>query len=165
MSVLSAASRDGVEVPGCGLDDGLLYPGVGEVESAAALLQRIDDVRGAAKLVGPDGAAVEIPASVLAGLRLVARAIASGRAVTVAPQDMELTSQQAADLLHVSRPHLIKLLDRGELPYYRTSDDPAAHRRITLSDVVGYRTRRRTDRQARLRELSRASQEADGGYR
>ena len=168
MSALDAVRADPTEVSEGGLDDALLRPGAGEVESAAALLRRIDGLHGAARpaqLVGPDGTTVEIPASVFSGLRLVAQAIASGRAVIVAPQDLELTSQQAADLLHVSRPHLIKLLDLGELPYHRTSDDPAAHRRIMLRDVVDYRARRRAKRRERLRELTRASQEAEGGYR
>lgn len=170
MSALDAVRAGPTEVPeeGQGLDDALLRPGAGEVESAGVLLQRIDVLQQAgrpAHLVGPDGTAVDIPASVLSGLRLVAQAIASGRAVTVAPQDLELTSQQAADLLHVSRPHLIKLLDRGELPYHRTSDDPAAHRRIMLRDVEDYRARRRADRRERLRELTQASQKAEGGYR
>ncbi|MGI8702241.1 MAG: excisionase family DNA-binding protein [Nocardioidaceae bacterium] len=117
------------------------------------------------QLVGPDGESVDIPPSVYQGLRLVAQAIATGQAVTVAPQDLELTTQQAADLLHVSRPHLIKLLDQGGLPFHRTSEDPAAHRRIMLRDLMTYRERRQRDRRESLRELTRASQAAEGGYR
>lgn len=146
----------------------LLHPSAGEAEGASALLARIDDLLNKdsrVRLIGPDGVSTDIPPSVYQGLRLVAQAIANGHAVAVAPQDLELTTQQAADLLHVSRPHLIKLLDQGRLAFHRTSDDPAAHRRVMLRDVMEYRERRRTDRRESLRELSHIAQETEGGYR
>ena len=121
-------------------DDLMLRPAAGDIEPTRRLLERIDALvettdRGLA-LTDPDGERTPIPPTVLAGLRRIADAIAHGRAVTVAPSDLELTTQQAAEMLHVSRPHLIKLLDRGDLPYHRTSDDPAAHRRVLLTDVA-----------------------------
>jgi len=148
--------------------DALLRPSPGEAESAGELLARINallDTRRIGRLIGPDGDEVEIPASALAALRLVAAAMARGQAVAVAPHDLELTTQEAADLLHVSRPHLIKLLDRGELAHHRMSDDPKSHRRVLLKDVMAYRQQRQQTRRGLLRELTQASQEIEGGYR
>ncbi len=153
-----------------GVDDELmLRPAAGDIEPTRRLLERIDALvettdRGLA-LADPSGGQTPIPATVLAGLRRIAEAIAHGRAVTVAPYDLELTTQQAAEMLHVSRPHLIKLLDRGDMPYHRTSDDPAAHRRVLLKDVEAYRHERGERRRETLRELSQTSQQAAGGYR
>lgn len=148
--------------------DALLRPGPGEAESASELLTRIDALLGtqrSGRLVGPDGDEVEIPPSAFTALRLVAAAMAQGQAVTVAPHDLELTTQEAADLLHVSRPHLIKLLDRGELAHHRMSDDPKSHRRVLLKDVMAYRQERQQTRRGLLRELTQASQDVPGGYR
>jgi excisionase family DNA binding protein len=148
--------------------DALLRPGPGEAESAGELLARIDALLGTrriGRLIGPDGDEVEIPPSVFAALRLVAAAMAQGQAVTVAPHDLELTTQEAADLLHVSRPHLIKLLDKGDLPHHRMSDDPKSHRRVLLKDVMAYRQERQQTRRGLLRGLTQESQDVPGGYR
>lgn len=91
--------------------------------------------------------------------------MAQDQAVTVAPHDLELTTQEAADLLHVSRPHLIKLLDRGELAHHRTSEDPKSHRRVLLKDVMAYRQQRQQTRRRLLGELTQSSQDIAGGYR
>lgn len=147
----------------------LVAPDAGEIEGAADLLRGIEALlRGElpGKLVGPDGYEVTIPASALTALRQVVTAMARGQAVTVVPHDYELTTQEAADLLHVSRPHLIKLLDRGDLPHHRTSDDPKAHRRVLLSDVMSYKQQRQQRRRSQLAELSQMSQDLlPGGYR
>jgi hypothetical protein len=60
---------------------------------------------------------IELPASVLEALKLIIDMLARGQSITLVPHDKELTSQEAADILNVSRPHLIKLLDRGELRF------------------------------------------------
>ncbi len=165
---LAATSKRSPDDPTDRSVDALLRPGPDEAESAGELLARIDALLGTrrvGRLIGPDGDEVEIPASVLAALRLVAAAMAKGQAVTVAPHDLELTTQEAADLLHVSRPHLIKLLDRGELAHHRMSNDPKSHRRVLLKDVMAYRQQRQQTRRGLLRELTQASQDIPGGYR
>ncbi|MCH6468409.1 excisionase family DNA-binding protein [Sinomonas terrae] len=75
--------------------------------------------------------------------------------------DQQLTTQQAADLLGISRPTLIKLLDKHEIPYEQPSG--GRHRRLRLSDVLEYRERRRGERRSRLAEMTRQAAE-DGLY-
>jgi excisionase family DNA binding protein len=82
---------------------------------------------------------VEVPAQVHRALLQVVAALQAGRAVTVAPQSLSLTTQQAADLLNVSRPTVVKLIDAGQLPGERTGH----RRRVLLRDVLDYRERRR----------------------
>lgn len=92
-------------------------------------------------LAGPrEGDQVELPQSVYRALLLVIEGMAAGKAVTVAPQNQLLTTQQAADLLGVSRPTVIKLIDSGELP----AETPGTRRRmIKLDDVLTCKARRR----------------------
>lgn len=83
---------------------------------------------------------VEIPGSVYRVLLQVLQAMEAGKAVTVAPQSKLLTTQQAADLLGVSRPTVVKLIERGELP----AETPGTRRRmVKLDDLLLYRARRR----------------------
>lgn len=114
------------------------------------------------RLVGPGGEDVPIPASAFHALKLAVDAMAAGLTITLVPHGKELTSQQAADLLQVSRPYLIeKLLDTGVIPHHRTGRD----RRILLQDVLAHRERRAQVRRTAARRLTQMSQEVEGGYR
>lgn len=88
------------------------------------------------------GDQVELPEEVYLALRKVVDAMRSGLAVSVVPQTTRLTTQQAADLMNVSRPTVVKLLDEGEIPFEKAG----THRRVLLADLLEYRDRRR-DRQ------------------
>lgn len=91
-------------------------------------------------LVGDDeGEQVELPKPIYQALLQVADALASGKAVTVAPESTLLTTQQAADLLGVSRPTVVRLIDGGELAAERHGN----RRRVLLRDLLAYRERRR----------------------
>lgn len=112
-------------------------PDTAVLADLAALLGRDD---GPLTLVGSDGHGVLLPQPVRAVLIQATASFAAGRAVTVATQEQRLTTQQAADLLGVSRPTLVKILNRHEIPYERPGRQ---HRRIRLVDVLDYRDRRR----------------------
>lgn len=78
------------------------------------------------------------------------RYVGSGRAVTIVPIEERLTTQSAADLLDVSRPHLIKLLERGDIPHTMVG----RHRRIRAHDLFEYKRRRDSERAVALSELA-----------
>lgn len=96
------------------------------------------------------GDRVEMPLAVYRMLRQVVTALQQGLAVTIVPQATTLTTQQAAELLGVSRPTVIKLLDKGEVPFERVG----THRRILLRDLLAYRERRRAEQYAALEDTA-----------
>jgi excisionase family DNA binding protein len=109
-----------------------------------------------ARLVGPEGNAVALPAPVYDVLVQVVEALRAGRAITVAPLAQRLTTQEAADLLGVSRPTLVKLLESGAIPY----EQPGRHRRVRLVDLLTYRDARRNERRATLNRMTEEAGEA-----
>ena len=112
--------------------------------------------RGQALLVSPDGqTTMEVPEPVYRALLYVVHHMARGDAVSVVPLQAQLTTQQAADLLNVSRPFVIKLLDEGEIPYTKTG----THRRIKLRDLLAYKERRHEEALRALSEMAREAQE------
>jgi excisionase family DNA binding protein len=86
--------------------------------------------------------------------------MALGNAVTLIPVHSELTTQRAADLLNVSRPHLIALLEKGEIPYRKVG----THRRIRFKDLMSYKQRTERNRVEALEELSALDQKLGLGY-
>ena len=135
-----------------------------EKQALEQLRHQIDEIfrrHRMARLVDPDGETTEIPESVFHALKLVVQSMAQGQTVTLVPHGKELTTQEAAGLLHVSRPHLIKLLDEGVIPHHKVG----THRRVRIEDVLAYREQRNTTRREKLDELIRISEELPGGYR
>lgn len=114
-----------------------------------------------AALVGPDGQTVPLPLEAFRVLVAVASAMREGKAITVAPIDQLLTTQEAADFLGISRPTLVKLLESGEMPFERPG--AGRHRRVRLQDLLRYRDRRRVERREALDALTREAIE-DGLY-
>ena len=86
--------------------------------------------------------------------------IGKGKGVAVFPLDAELTSQQAAEVLNVSRPYLVKLLDEGKLPHRKVG----SRRRVLLCDVLAYKKQVTEARRKVLDELAAQAQELDMGY-
>lgn len=110
------------------------------------------------QLVGPSGP-IPLPESVFFVLERVAEVMARGDSITIVPVGREVTTQQAADLLNVSRQYLVRLLDEGRVPFRKTGK----HRRLRIEDVLSFKEKRDKDRRAGLRELSQVTQEL-GGY-
>lgn len=107
-----------------------------------------------ARLVGPDGTAIELPDGIHGVLVSIVEHLKAGNGVTVIPMHADLTTVEAAELLNVSRPFLIKQLDAGELPHRMVG----THRRLRLADVLAYRDR--MDEQAE-RALAAMAAEAE----
>jgi excisionase family DNA binding protein len=114
---------------------------------------------GTPALVGPHNERVDLPETVYNILKDVVRYMAAGRAITLVPQKEQLTTQLAADMLGFSRPHLIKLLESGEIPYLKVGQ----HRRLMLKDVLAFQKRRDKARRSALDELAREAYK-DGSY-
>lgn len=134
-------------------------------EGVAALLRLLKPASpeqyepAAYKLVSPTGEVTEIPLSVYLLLERILEVLARGDAITVVPVGKELTTQQAANILNVSRQYVVRLLNDGRIPYRRTG----THRRIRMEDLLAYKRQRDRDRMASLDDLSQLSQDF-GGY-
>ena len=129
---------------------------ISAAESSALrrLSDALSDGNSAALIMSNGGESVELPRSVMEGLSRMVRDLAEGHAVAVLAVDAELTTQQAADLLNISRPSLIKRLDAGDLPFHMTG----THRRVRFDDLVRYRTHQEAQRREALAELANEAQ-------
>ena len=109
-----------------------------------------------AKLVSPEGKELELPGSVYALLVRIVNEMDRGNGITIIPVHAELTTQQAAELLNVSRPYLVRLLKDGEIPFHPVG----RHRRVRVEDLLAYKERRDSERRRLLQKMTREAQEA-----
>lgn len=98
---------------------------------------------------------VPLPARALALIFDVLEAMAERKPVSFMPYEAELTTQQAADFLNVSRPHLVGLLEKGDLPFRKVG----AHRRVRVCDVIEYKAKSEAVRRGAIRDMVAVSQE------
>lgn len=103
---------------------------------------------------------ITVPVSAMKMLVDILAYMAEGEAVTLIPQHAELTTQQAADFLNVSRPFFVKLLEEGKLAFHKVG----SHRRVYFRDLVVYREQSMDQRRKKLDELTAQSQELKMGY-
>ncbi len=110
-------------------------------------------------LVGPNQEVVELPKSIYDVIRRALPFLLQGDSVAIAPYHQELTTQEAANVLNVSRQYLVQLCDEGKIAYSKAG----THRRIPFGDLMEYKLIRDRARKQGLREMTQES-EALGLY-
>lgn len=125
-----------------------------EEEQMAELRRLVQE--GSAKLVGPDGRGVQLPDTVHELLLKILKNLQAGKAVSIVAEHQELTTQRAANILGVSRPFLVRLLEEGHIPFHMVG----SHRRIYLRDLLAYKHRRDSARHEALDRMAKAELEA-----
>ena len=131
-----------------------IEPGMGELPELRHILAVLGSSAATAKLTGPDGEEVALTPSAYEALRTVLACLAAGQGISLVPAHTMLTTNEAADYLNVSRPFLIKLLERGEIPFEMVG----THRRVAFRDLLTYREQRRQKRERGLQELAELDQ-------
>lgn len=116
---------------------------------ALVSIERSLRAEGQARLIAPDGTSTPVPVSLFTVLLESVRQLSEGNAVAILPVMQELTTQQAADLLNVSRPHVVAVLESGKIPHHKVG----THRRVYLPDLITYKQSRDHKRRAALQAL------------
>lgn len=98
---------------------------------------------------------IQLPAEVVELLKKVLEAMVAGHGITLIPLHAELTTMEAADILNVSRPYLIKLLEADEIPYHKVG----RHRRVRMEDVLTYKKNIDSAREAILDQMVAEAEE------
>ena len=128
------------------------------LEEIDALLRQTDDDdadRARPMLLGPNNERIGLPEPVFRILQQIVPHLLKGHALTIVPVHQQLSTQEAADILNVSRPFLIGLLERGEIPYVKTGK----HRRIRFGHLMAYKKQRDMECRKALERLVELGQE------
>ena len=131
-----------------------------EIESAAEAsraLAHVQSETGSLVLSGENGDQVQLAPAIADLIVNLLGHVASGNMVTLVPTGAMLTTQQAADILNVSRPFLSKLLKEDKIPHVPVG----SHRRVMFADLMAYKEQRDSTRKAALNELADLGQEFD----
>lgn len=110
--------------------------------------------------IGNSEELIEIPLKAFLFLRSILSNMAEGKSMILLPTDSELSTQQAAEILKVSRPHIIKLLEAGKIAHRKVG----SHRRINLEDLLAYEEELKKTRRKNLDILSKEAQDLNLGY-
>jgi len=127
----------------------------GQRELAAYLSTKLQTQR--ISIVGEDDKThtIELPTSAMTMLAEVLGELAAGNAVQIVPVHAELTTQEAANILNVSRPHMVKLLEKGNLPFHKIG----RHRRVLFADLMEYKKRRENESLNAMQALADQAQD------
>ena len=106
------------------------------------------------------GLFLTIPKKALSLLFEILNNMALGKSITLIPSDTEISTQQAADMLNVSRPHLVKLLEEGLIPFKKVG----SHRRVKLKHLIDYEKALNENRNKNLAFLAKQAQNLNMGY-
>lgn len=103
---------------------------------------------------------MQVPVKAIRLLVEILDAMARGDAVSLIPIHRELTTQEAANILNVSRPYLVKLIESGEIPFHKNG----VRRKVLFKDLMEYKQKRDRESMVLLDELTAEAQELDMGY-
>jgi excisionase family DNA binding protein len=103
---------------------------------------------------------LKLPPKVLRLFADMLGSLAQGKAVSIIPKELDITTQEAAMFLNVSRPYFVRLLEDGKIPFHKVG----THRRVRFEDVVRYKDERRKASQAAIQGLVDQAQELGMGY-
>jgi excisionase family DNA binding protein len=147
------------------LDQKPMAPTEQDVIDAAKIAKRLQDLEGESlsievKVPGAADETMAVPQIIAGILLMLLVLVANGQAVQVVPIEKEISPNEAADLLNVSRPYVLKLMNEGKLPFIRVG----AHRRLLASEVLAYKQKQMAESRAAMQELNALSREMDMGY-
>lgn len=143
------SARDMTSLPNTE-DAGLARSSAQELSALLARMPRAERAR-----VKLDGHDLILPGQALALLRDILSEMAQGNAVTIVPTHAELTTQEAANILNVSRPYLVKLLETGEIAHHKINK----HRRIRFEDLMAYKQEQAKKSSKALDDLAKQAQQ------
>lgn len=127
-----------------------------EQKELASIERKLGQI-GKARLVGPHNEHMILPDSLYAILVQAARQLSEGNGIAIMPVMQELTTQQAADLINVSRPFIVSLIEGGEIKHHMVG----THRRIYLRDLMAYKHRRDATTRRAIERLGDSAEEMD----
>ena len=106
------------------------------------------------------GETITIPLKAFNLLKEVLKNMAEGNSIALFPTNSEISTQDAANMLSISRPHLVKLLETGEIPFIKVG----SHRRVQMKDVVEYENKLNNQSRRKLDQLTKQAQKLKMGY-
>ncbi|MFN0105812.1 MAG: excisionase family DNA-binding protein [Bryobacteraceae bacterium] len=125
--------------------------GAAQIRALRELVQQ-----GAVKVAGTRGRSIPLPEPVVTLLDEILRNMQAGKAVSIVPEHQQLTTQRAANLLGVSRPFMVRLVEEGKVAYHMVG----SHRRVYVNDVLEYRQRRDKGRHDAINRMARMELES-----
>lgn len=127
-----------------------------ELKEIKELKQKISNIN-TFFMIKTEGQEIQLPPIISQVLNEIINILSNNGSLTLIPMDKELTTQQAADILNVSRPYIVKLLQNNEIPYRKVG----THRKILMKDLIEYKIKSSANRKAKLSELVNLTQELE----